>query len=221
MQRIRVWDGPTRIFHWSLTLAVIGLIVTGNVGGLWMEWHMWLGYFVLSLLLFRLLWGLVGGRWSRFSSFIYSPASLWAYLRGRSPAEHRVGHSPLGALSVFALLLVLLLQVLSGLLTDDAIFYAGPWVAWANLDWVDFASDYHDEWGKPLLIALVLLHLLALLYYKLVKRQALVLAMFSGDKLLPEALPSSRDGAAQWALAAGSYALAAGLSYVLVSWPLV
>jgi len=201
-------------------LAVIGLIATGNVGGLWMEWHLWLGYLVLWLLLFRLLWGVVGGRWSRFASFVYSPASLWAYLRGRSPAEHRVGHNPLGALSVFALLLVLLLQVLSGLLTDDAIFYAGPWVTWASPEWVDRASNYHDEVGKLLLIALVALHLLALLYHKLVKREALVAAMLTGDKRLPEPMPASREGAAQWALAAGCYALALALCYVLVNWPL-
>lgn len=218
MHRIRVWDGPTRLFHWSLMLAVIGLITTGNVGGLWMEWHIWLGYLVLSLLLFRLFWGVVGGYWSRFASFAYAPRSIWAYLRGRSPTLHRVGHNPLGALSVFALLLALLLQVLSGLLTDDAIFYAGPWVAWASPEWVDRASDYHDEVGKLLLIGLVALHLLALLYYKLVKREALVSAMLTGDKLLPKPAPSSRDGAAQWALAAGCYALAAGLSYVLVNW---
>ncbi|MBA4252791.1 MAG: cytochrome b [Comamonadaceae bacterium] len=221
MHRVRVWDGPTRLFHWSLTASVLALIITGNVGGLWMEWHLWLGYFVLSLLLFRLLWGFVGGRWSRFASFVYAPGSLWAYLRGRSPLEHRVGHNPLGALSVFALLLVLLLQVLSGLLTDDAIFYAGPWVAWASPEWVDRASNYHDEVGKLLLIGLVALHLLALVYYKLVKREALVAAMVTGDKVLPQAQPASPDGSAQWALAAGCYAVAAGLSYALVNWPLV
>ena len=88
-------------------------------------------------------------------------------------------------------------------------------------EWVDRASDYHDEVGKLLLIALVVLHLLALLYYKLVKREALVSAMLTGDKLLPEPVPASRDGGLPWALAAGCYAVAAGLTYALVNWPLL
>ena len=110
MHTIRVWDLPTRLFHWALVVCVIGQIVTANVGGNWMNWHLRLGYAVLTLLLFRLVWGFVGGHWSRFGSFLYAPSSVLAYLRGRPEPEHRVGHSPLGALSVFALLLILLAQ---------------------------------------------------------------------------------------------------------------
>jgi len=100
MYVIRIWDLPTRLFHWLLVLCVGGLIATGTVGGVWMEWHLRLGYAVLTLLLFRLLWGFLGGRWSRFASFIYSPRSLMDYLRGQAPLEHTAGHTPLGALSV-------------------------------------------------------------------------------------------------------------------------
>jgi cytochrome b len=214
--RIRVWDAPTRLFHWLLALSVVGLVISGNVGGRWMEWHMRLGYFVISLLLFRLAWGVVGGYWSRFSKFAYRPSSVWAYLRGRSPLIHRVGHSPLGALSVFALLLVLGLQVSTGLLTDDEIFYAGPLTRIASHDTIAWASQYHKGWGKLMLITLVVLHLLALLIYKVVFRQPLVKAMVTGDKALPEAVPSSADHVRAWLLAAVLYALAATATYMII-----
>src|SRR5262245_58939509 len=100
--RVRVWDLPTRIFHWALALAVVGQLITGLSGQL--EWHFRIGYLVLALLLFRLVWGLVGGHWSRFGSFMHSPGALRDYLRGQARPDHEVGHSPLGALSVFAML---------------------------------------------------------------------------------------------------------------------
>ena len=218
MYRVRVWDWPTRLFHWLLVAAVIGLVVSGNVGGAWMEWHMRLGVFVLSLLWFRLLWGLWGGRWSRFAAFLYAPQSLWAYLRGRSPLTHRVGHTPLGALSVFAMLAVLGLQVGTGLFTDDEIFYAGPLTALASYDTIEAASRYHKGWGKWILIGLVALHLLALLAYKLLARQALVSAMITGDKIMNEPAESANDGPRQWLLAAVLYAIACGLTYLVVTW---
>lgn len=115
--RTRVWDLPTRLFHWALAAAVIGLIATG-LGGV-MEWHFRLGYAVLALLLFRLVWGFVGGRWSRFTAFVYAPGSVLAYLRGRAHPDHLIGHTPLGALSVFAVLAILALQVATGLVADD------------------------------------------------------------------------------------------------------
>lgn len=213
---VRVWDAPTRLFHWLLVLAVMGLVISGNVGGRWMEWHMRLGYFVISLLLFRLAWGVVGGYWSRFPQFVYRPSAVWAYLRGLSPLMHRVGHSPLGALSVFALLLVLGLQVSTGLLTDDEIFYAGPLTRIASHDTIAWASQYHKGWGKLMLIALVALHLLALLIYKVVFREALVKAMVTGDKALPEAVPPSADHSRTWVLAALLYALAAIATYMII-----
>jgi len=94
MHTVRVWDLPTRLFHWALVACVIGQIVTANVGGNWMNWHLRLGYTVLTLLLFRLVWGFVGGHWSRFSSFLYGPTTVLNYLRGRARPEHRVGHNP-------------------------------------------------------------------------------------------------------------------------------
>ncbi len=193
MHTIRVWDLPTRLFHWLLAAAVIGLIVTGSIGGNWMNWHLRLGYAVLTLLLFRLVWGFIGGHWSRFTSFIYGPASVWAHLRGQSRPEHQVGHSPLGALSVFALLLILLAQVGTGLMSDDEISVFGPLVRFVSGDTVSLATGYHKNIGKLIVIALVVVHLLAIAYYKWVKKQSLVKPMVVGDKNVPVPVPSARD----------------------------
>lgn len=218
MLRVRVWDWPTRVFHWSLMLSVIGLIITGNVGGSWMAWHLRLGVAVLALLIFRVLWGLVGGYWSRFVQFIYAPASVLAYLRGQSPLSHRVGHTPLGALSVFALLVLLLVQVFSGLLTDDAIFYAGAWARWAPYDTIELASRYHQEVGKLLVIALVVLHVGALGVYAFKFRNNLVKAMLTGDKTVPSPVHSSSDGPLDWLKALVVLGVACGLTALIVQW---
>ena len=110
LHRTRVWDLPTRLFHWAMALAVSGSIATGLVGGDAMVWHFRLGQSALALLLFRLLWGLVGGRWSRFAALPLHPRALWAYLQGRGEVWHSTGHSPVGSLSVLAVLLLLGLQ---------------------------------------------------------------------------------------------------------------
>ena len=105
----RVWDLPTRSFHWALALSVVGLFISGNVGGNAMLWHMRLGYFVASLLLFRVVWGFVCGYWSRFAQLRLAPQALLVYLRGQSgqkPHDH-LGHSPTGSWSVVALLSLL------------------------------------------------------------------------------------------------------------------
>lgn len=186
----RVWDLPTRVFHWLLALAVSGLLATGFLGA--MEWHFRLGYLVLALLLFRLLWGFVGGRWSRFGTFLYRPRSIAAYLRGNAHPDHLIGHNPLGALSVFAMLGLLALQVGTGLLADDEISNAGPLTHLVSGAVASLATGWHAERGKWLVIALLVLHLLAVLYYALVRRHRLVGPMISGDKSLPAA-QSSRD----------------------------
>ena len=203
MQTIRVWDLPTRLFHWLLAAAVVGLVITANVGGNWMNWHLRLGYLVLTLLLFRLVWGFVGGHWSRFGSFLYAPSSLIAYLQGRAKLEHRVGHTPLGALSVFALLLVLLAQVTTGLMSDDEIAFFGPLVRFVSGDTVALATSYHKNVGKFIVIGLVVLHVAAIAFYKWVKKDNLVRPMLVGDKQMPASfkVPQARDSLASRVLA--------------------
>lgn len=216
MHTVRIWDLPTRLFHWLLVLCVLGLVVSGNVGGNWMAWHFRFGYAVLTLLLFRVVWGLIGGHWSRFGSFLYSPATLWRHLRGRSPAAHTAGHSPLGALSVFALLLVLAIQVSTGLVSDDEIANIGPLARFVSGETVSAATSYHKAVGKLIVIALVALHLLAILFYKLARHEPLTRAMVTGDKQLPEPVPASRDGAGQRLLALAVLLGCAGFVWWLV-----
>ena len=190
---VRVWDLPTRVFHWMLALCVVGLVVTGNVGGNAMIWHFRFGYTVISLLVFRVLWGLVGGRWSRFASFIYSPRSVISYWQGKGDPHHSVGHNPLGAGSVFALLTFLLAQVGTGLFSDDEIAFAGPLSKFVSGSTVSLVTKYHKEIGKTVLIVLVILHLAAIAYYFFRKNENLIRPMLSGDKFLATDVPASRD----------------------------
>lgn len=190
---VRVWDAPTRLFHWALALCVIGLLVTSQVGGSAMVWHFRFGYGVLTLLLFRVVWGLLGGYWSRFSTFVVGPKAIWHYLRGSEQAHDGVGHNPLGALSVLAMLLFFALQVASGLMSDDEIAAAGPLTRFVSSTWVGNATYYHKDIGKFILLGLVALHLAAIAFYYFRKHDNLVKPMVTGDKSLPFPAQSARD----------------------------
>lgn len=192
---VRIWDLPTRIFHWLLAACTIALVISAKVGGNAMLWHFRLGYVVLTLLMFRLIWGLVGGHWSRFAAFLYSPARILRYLRGQGTAEDNAGHTPLGALSVFGLLGMLALQVGSGLFSDDEIAFAGPLTRFVSGDWVGLATGLHKEVGQYLVMTLVALHLLAIAFYGVVKKLSLVRPMITGDKTVTTPVISARDDA--------------------------
>jgi cytochrome b len=200
--KVRVWDLPTRVFHGALVLCVIGSITTAQIGGVAMEWHFRCGYAILSLLMFRLIWGIFGGRWSRFNAFTYTPKATMAYVRGHHPkADPSVGHSPAGALSVFALLAVLLAQVFSGLTSDDQITFAGPLVHFVSSAWTGNATWYHATVGKFILLGLMALHVGAIIFYLVVKRENLIKPMFDGDKDIANATPGSTDTGATRSLA--------------------
>jgi len=210
--RVRVWDLPTRLFHWALAFCFTGLLFTGTVGGTAMSFHFRFGYAVLALLLFRLVWGVVGGRWSRFSSFLFGPKATLAYLKGHSTSDQRVGHSPLAALSVFALLAFLTAQVATGLVSDDEISFAGPLTHLVSNATVSLATSYHADIGKWILLALVLLHLGAVVYYTR-RQHRLVSAMIHGDKLLAVTARPSRDDVPARLLALFIFVLCATAAY--------
>jgi len=209
LQRIRVWDLPTRLFHWGLVLAVTVAVLSAKLGGNAMVWHMRAGICVLVLLIFRLLWGVVGGRWSRFDRFVYGPAACWRYLRNKPQPGDRfdVGHNPLGALSVLAMLAWLLLQAGSGLIADDQIASAGPLVAKVSSATSEVWTAHHTTWGQWGVFALLGLHLLALLFHRWIKKKDLLGPMLSGDQLLAEAVQPARDGWPQRLLALALLAL--------------
>lgn len=196
VRRVRVWDLPTRLFHWLLAAAVIAAVVTAKIGGNAMVWHTRLGLLVLALLAFRLGWGFVGGHWSRFASFAYGPASVRAYLRGDGGPAGRfhIGHSPLGALSVFALLAVLVAQVATGLVADDEVATVGPLNRFVDVATGLKATAWHERVGQYLIIALVAVHVVAVLYYLQARRRNLIAPMWHGDKLLAPDAPASADG---------------------------
>ena len=213
LHRVRVWDLPTRIFHWALVACVICLAVSGLIGGNAMAWHFRLGYTAAALLLFRIIWGLVGGRWSRFWAFIYAPQSVINYLKGQGRPEHSVGHSPIGAVSVFAVLAILLAQVGTGLISDDEIAASGPLTRFVSNAAVRLATNYHADIGKWLLLALVVLHIAAIWFYQR-RKHRLVDAMLHGDKDVTVAVPGSRDDA----LSRTAALVLFGICAALVAW---
>lgn len=186
--RTRVWDLPTRLFHWTLAALVIFSVVTIKLGGNWMEWHFRSGYAILTLLLFRLLWGFAGSRYARFASFVRGPRAVADYLRGR--VAHAAGHNPLGALSVLAMLVLLLSQVSTGLFSNDGSYTEGPLAKLISGSLSNLLTSVHKA-GEFALYGLVGLHVAAIVYYAVARRERLVPAMVTGDQ--PVEAPAARD----------------------------
>jgi cytochrome b len=209
---VRIWDFPTRAFHWSLAACVTASIISAYIGGNALVWHLRLGYVVFTLLAFRILWGFVGGHWSRFVNFVYAPATVVRYLRGES-AEHEhhdVGHNPLGAFSVFGLLMLLVAQVATGLFADDEIATTGPLNKFVSSATGLTLTYWHKNIGQRLIVVLVLLHIAAILFYLFRKKQNLVRPMLTGDKRLPVTVPAAVDNRRSRLLAAVLLAACAG-----------
>jgi cytochrome b len=213
--RVRVWDLPTRLFHWSLAAGVGLLVLTGKLGADLMVWHARIAYTVFALLLFRIVWGFVGGYWSRFRQFMPSPRTLVRHLRAPATAES-AGHSPLGGLSILAFLLVLFLQIATGLFSDDQADFVGPLNAYVSNGLARLATRYHKQIGEPLVYVMVGLHLAAILVYRLRRRWKLTSAMWTGDKQLPPASPASRDDTRSRLLALTVFTACAGVVAALV-----
>ena len=181
-----------------------------------MAWHFRFGYSIASLLLFRIVWGFAGGKWSRFASFFYSPATVVRYLRGNKQPEHTVGHTPVGAGSVFAMLAFLVAQVSTGVFSDDEIAAAGPLTKFVSGVTVDLATRYHKGVGKYVLLGLVVLHIAAIVFYLTRKRENLLRPMIGGDKSTEAAVESSRDDWRSRATAAIVLTICAGSVAALV-----
>ena len=186
--RIRVWDLPTRLFHWTLVALVVVLVTTGKIGGEAMKWHFWAGYAVLTLVIYRIVWGFVGSTTARFADFVRGPMAGLHHLRetlGKEPSRD-VGHNAVGGWMVVALLLALLVQVGSGLFASDTDMglVAGPLSKLASDPWIDRLTRLHHFWIN-LLYLMAALHVLAALMYLVVKRQNLIAAMIHGTKPWP------------------------------------
>ena len=190
-RRFLLWDLPLRVFHWSLVAAVAAAVVTGELGGAWMPWHGRAGLAIVGLLVFRIVWGVVGSPTSRFAQFVPTPSSLLAYLRGR---WRGIGHNPLGALSVIALLGLLSLQAATGVFGNDDIAFAGP----LNHLVGDALGARVTSWHRLLadgLFALLALHLLAIAFHVVVRRHRLIRPMITGRQRVEPGTPLPRPAA--------------------------
>jgi len=181
--KIKIWDLPTRIFHWALVAFVVTSFVTGQLGGNAMQYHLWSGYTILALLLFRLIWGFVGSPTIRFASFVRGPATVLRYARTLINGDYapHLGHNPLGGWSIVAMLAALLLQVGTGLFATDDIATQGPLYPLVSDHTSNWLSGIH-VFNQGVIIALVTLPLLAVLFYLLFKRDNLITPMITGTK---------------------------------------
>jgi len=185
--RILVWDIPTRLFHWLLAGSFVGAFLTAE-SEYFRDLHVLFGYTLLGLIGFRLLWGIVGTRYARFTSFALRPTQLTAYLKSlfRRPPQHYIGHNPAGSWVIVGLLVLGLLSGLTGYATYNEL--GGEWL-----------EELHEGTANAML-ALVGVHVLGVLVSSLLHHENLVRAMITGYKL---GEPGQGIGRMQWLLGAG------------------
>jgi len=199
MTSISLWDLPTRLFHWLLALSVTGSLVSVSLGGTWMVWHERFGLTIVGLLSFRLVWGVVGSTHARFFEFVPRPTAIAAYLKGEWQG---LGHNPLGALSVIAMLGLLGFQAVTGLFATDAIAFNGPLYRAVSSSWNDTITSWHKltEW---FIYGLIGLHIASVVFHTLVKKDNLIAPMITGRKAVSKPAPYERDGGGWIALVVG------------------
>ncbi|NJN46399.1 MAG: cytochrome B [Candidatus Competibacteraceae bacterium] len=199
LHSVPVWDWPVRLFHWAVVVLVVVSVVSGRSGGNAMVYHMYSGYTLLGLVLFRLLWGIFGSTYARFSQFVRGPRSILHYAKTlfkRTPS-YTLGHNPLGGLMVVVLLLALLVQAGTGLFANDDIFIEGPLATLVSKDTSDWLTGIH-EININLLFVLIGLHVLAVLYYLLYKRENLIAPMVNGNKAVPQGVAETAIFPSVW-----------------------
>jgi cytochrome b len=190
MHPVAAWDAPVRLFHWSLVLLMVFSVATGLAGGNAMVWHMRSGYAILTLAVFRVLWGLVGSTTARFADFLYGPRRAMVFIRdilGNRPA-HYLGHNPVGGWMVLLLLVLILAQAATGLFSNDDISTEGPLYRYVSKEFSDQLTGLH-KLNVKILYGMVALHVAAVLYHLLWRGENLVRAMFTGNKDMPAGEP--------------------------------
>ncbi|MGD8241406.1 MAG: cytochrome b/b6 domain-containing protein [Desulfobacterales bacterium] len=212
---VKVWDVPTRLFHWLLVVLVTTSFVTAKIGGNLMTTHMISGYLVLTLLVFRIMWGVFGGLHARFVSFVCSPVAVLRYAATitRIGAPRYLGHNPLGGWSVITMLTVLLIQASTGLFASDDIFTEGPLYPLVSNAISSTLTRIHNI-NATVIGCLVAVHVAAVLFYLLVKGENLIKPLFTGFKVWQGEAPPC--GGNLW-IAALAAAISSLIVYLLVS----
>jgi cytochrome b len=211
----RVWDVPTRLFHWAVVVLVGAGWLTQHEG--WMDQHVLCGYSMATLLLFRLLWGFIGSDTARFTGFLKGPFAVIRHLAQvyRRAPDHEIGHNAAGGWMVLVMLGLLGVQIGTGLCANDEVAVQGPLaeaVGPARSDWLTHIHAVNFR----LIEAAIALHVLAILFYRVLRGHRLVSPMITGDKMLPDTLPAARM--ASPARAIGALCAAAGLVTFVVLW---
>ena len=190
---VRLWDVPTRLFHWLLAGGIAFSWISAEIGGNWTEWHERSGIFILSLILFRVVWGFVGSETSRFAHFIRSPATALAYLKAaktqpKDTPAYYAGHNPMGAWMVLAVLGVIGLQGVTGLFATDDIATEGPLAGLVTNDTAELLTTVHHLLFN-IVLAFAVLHIAAVVFYRVAKRTNLIKAMVVGSADWPTSQP--------------------------------
>ncbi len=182
--RIQVWDGPIRIFHWVLVAAIAVAWFSAEQGSDGFTVHRWAGYTILTLLVFRLLWGLVGSETARFSDFVRGPRTVLNYLRNWHRGAHAstLGHNPLGALAILAMLALIAVQAVTGLFADDDVLLSGPFAGLVDGDTRSLLTTWHNVVFDGLLL-LIALHIVVMGIYRVVRGENLVKPMITGYRV--------------------------------------
>ncbi len=200
-RKVKVWDAPVRLFHWALVLFIALSFATGEFGGFDftmpgtgkmvpnLDIHMWSGLAILALVLFRIVWGFVGSDTAKFSDFVRGPGAIFSYLTGMFKKGHKfiAGHNPAGGLVVIAILVLLLLQAVTGLFAKEDDFFGntGPLYSLVSEQTAEILTKRHHQiWGYIELV--ILLHIAANFFYWIVLKQDLIVAMFTGKKSTPD-----------------------------------
>lgn len=207
--RVPIWDLPTRLFHWAIVLLVPALWATHALDQ--MDLHILLGEVMLGLVLFRLIWGVIGSSTARFGQFVRGPVSAFRYLRGKGGEVF--GHNPVGGWSVLVMLILLAVQVGLGLFaSDEDNLYSGPLSRHVTEETSHILRDRHET-VFYILLGVIVLHVAAILYYLLARRDNLVTPMVTGRRAAPES-GVEMTGAPLWRFLVASL-LAAGLTWIV------
>jgi cytochrome b len=198
MRRIKVWDLPVRLFHWSIVVLIAAAWTTQELNK--MEWHMRIGYAILALLLFRVVWGFVGSDTARFVRFLKSPAAALRHLSHlrRRDADREIGHNAAGGWMVLLMLVLLGVQAGTGLFSNDDSDADGPLMHLISKDQSNFISKIHSL-NFNLILAVIVLHVVAIVAYAVLKRQNLVRPMVTGTKEMPGDTAAPRLVSPLWA----------------------